>query len=188
MQLHKRFPKPLRYLKRGAQVLLPKDFGAIVAHTGLSKDWVVLEAGSGSGFLTVQLARLVSKVVSYDVKESHLKLAKLNAKEAKLTNVEFHLGDVSEYDGNPVNLIVLDLKDSHEKIEWAYNKLLSGGYLVGYLPNTDQLKTFYLEAKKYFKEVFALEVYEREWEVREFGARPAHTGLTHTAFLVICEK
>ncbi len=188
MQLHKRFPKPLRYLSRRAQVILPKDFGSIVAHTGLSKDWVVVEGGSGSGFLTIQLARVVREVHSYEIREDHYKHALKNIKDAKLDNVILNNSDISEYDGPEVGLIILDLKDAHTKIEWAYSHLKSGGYLVAYLPNTDQLKSFVLAARDKFKDVFALESLEREWEVREFGARPVHTGLTHTAFLVFCEK
>jgi len=71
----------------------------------------------------------------------------------------------------------------------AHNALVSGGYLVGFLPNLEQAKEFFLaaEAAK-FSDVFMIESIVREYDVREYGVRPKHVGLTHTAYLVFAQK
>ncbi len=48
----------LRKAKRGPQIIPPKDFGMIVAETGCGKDWKVVDAGTGSGFLAMMLANI----------------------------------------------------------------------------------------------------------------------------------
>ena len=62
------FPPLLMKLKRGGPAITqPKDAGLIIGYTGLGKNSKVLELGSGTGFMTVQLANIAKEVVSYDI-------------------------------------------------------------------------------------------------------------------------
>ena len=89
IQLQKKF-------KRGPAVIIPKDIAIIIANTNLDKSSIVLDAGSGSGFLTCFLARFVKKVYSYDNRKEFLEISKSNAASLGLKNITFKLGDVHE--------------------------------------------------------------------------------------------
>jgi tRNA (adenine57-N1/adenine58-N1)-methyltransferase len=70
----------MRNLKRGPQVVLPKDFGMVAAFTGIGKKSVVVDAGAGSGFLAVALGNIAKSVVTYERREEFAKLAERNIK------------------------------------------------------------------------------------------------------------
>ena len=59
-------PPHYRRLKRGPQVVLPKDIGMIIAYTGVGKESVCVDAGTGSGWLAISLARIAKEVTTYD--------------------------------------------------------------------------------------------------------------------------
>ncbi len=190
MQFDFHFPPVFKKLKRGGPaVILPKDVGTILGYSGLTRDSLVVEAGSGSGFLTIALAQIAKKVISYEIKEEFHQLAKSNAQKAGLTNIDFRLTSVLE--GIPekdADCVVLDMQESVKAVPIAHASLASGGTLAGYLPNIEQAKDFALECKKLFKDVFMLENIMRDYEIRDFGVRPKHWGLTHTAYLVFARK
>ena len=61
-------------MKRGAQVVYPKDIGPILVWGDIAAGMTVLEAGTGSGALTMALARAVGpsgRVVSVERRDDH---------------------------------------------------------------------------------------------------------------------
>lgn len=185
------FPPLFRKLERGGPaVVLPKDIGMIIAYTGLNKESTVVEAGAGTGFLTVALAQIAKRVVSYEQKPEFAALARSNVEKAGLSNVEIRQRNVLEgIEETDVDVVVLDMPDADKVVPLAYAALKKGGCLAGYLPHTEQMKAFLVAAQNArFSEVFALENIIREYEVRDFGVRPQHWGLTHTAYLVFARK
>ncbi|NYZ77498.1 tRNA (adenine-N1)-methyltransferase, partial [Candidatus Micrarchaeota archaeon] len=62
------------------------------------------------------------------------------------------------------------------------------GTFAAHCLNVEQAKVLVLELRKHFREVFMLENIIREYEVRDFGTRPQHFGLMHTAYLVFARK
>ena len=74
-------PPAYRRLKRGPQVMLPKDIGMVIAYTGITKESKCVDAGTGSGWLAVSLARVAKEVTSYETREEFMKLAQKNASE-----------------------------------------------------------------------------------------------------------
>lgn len=184
-----RVPHIMRKLRRGPSVMLPKDVGMIVSYTCLGKDSLVVDAGAGTGFNAIMLGRIAKKVVSYERREEFAKLAKENVAFLGLKNVKVKHADIMDgIEEKEADLVSLDMPESEKVIPLAHAALKEGGYCVGYLPNVEQAKEFFLEAQKCFREVFMLENIVREYEVRDFGVRPKHIGLMHTAYLVFARK
>jgi len=188
--LIKKFPPILKKLKRGPQVVVAKDFGAIVAYTGVGKESVVVDAGTGSGFLAIFLANICKKVVSYEIRKDFYELALENVKESGLKNIEIKNKDIFEgIDEKNVDLITLDLPNSEKALKHAKEALKENGYVVGILPNIEQLKAFYEELKNLgFKEIFAIETFHREIMVRKEGTRPTTKEVVHTSYLCFGRK
>ncbi len=181
-QLQKKF-------KRGPAIILPKDIAVIIANTNLDKSSNVLDAGSGSGFLTCFLARFVKKVYSYDNRKEFLEIAKENAKLLNLKNIIFKHQDIfQEIKEKDLDLIILDLKDAHLALSNSYQALKQSGFLAAYLPNISQVQEFVNEARKQFKIFKVLETIERPWIVEEKRLRPENVILGHTGFIVILKK
>lgn len=70
----------LKKAKRGPQIIMPRDSALISSITGCSPGWKVVDAGTGSGFLSMFLANLGCKVYSYEKKKEFYEIAKKNAK------------------------------------------------------------------------------------------------------------
>ena len=186
------FPPLLRKLKRGGPaVTLPKDAGFIIAYTGIGKDSRVIELGSGTGFMTVQLANIAKEVVSYEKRQEFMTLAKENAKRAGLNNVTFKLKDVlegiEEQDGS-WDMVFCDIADAEKAVPLMHKALCKDGFMAAHCLHSEQAKALHLAAKEVFSDVFTMEAISREYEVRDFGFRPAHFGLMHTAYLVFARK
>ncbi len=89
----KDFIKNLRKIKRGPAIMLQKDIGIILGNTSIDKDSKVLDAGSGCGILSCNLARFVKKVYSYDNRKEFLDIAKENAEKFEIKNITFICGN-----------------------------------------------------------------------------------------------
>ncbi|MGB9635128.1 MAG: methyltransferase domain-containing protein [Candidatus Micrarchaeia archaeon] len=179
----------LKRLRRGAAVVLPKDFGTVVAYTGIGKESVAAEAGTGTGFMAVQLSRICSKVYSYENREDHYKIAKSNLDKLHITNVELRLGSIDGLDVYDLDLVFLDFKGSDQYVSKMHLHIKDGGFLVGYCPNIEQAKVFHIAAVKAgYKDVFTVTSNVTDYEIREFGCRPVNLGLLHTAYLVFARK
>lgn len=186
------WPPFARALKRGPQVVLPKDAGLIIAYAGIGRESKVLDAGAGSGWLAVQLARVAGRVVSYEQREDFAKLAAGNVKRAGLDAVaEVRLRDVIKdgFDEAEADVVCLDLADSDKAVAHAAAALKKGGVLVGYVPHAEQLNSFVQAGEAAgIGGWYCMEGIVREMLVRTFGVRPANVGLTHTGYLAFGMK
>lgn len=185
-----RFPPMLSGMKRGPAVIIPKDIGLVISYTGVGKKSKVLEAGAGSGFATIILGNIAKSVVSYERNAQFFEIASKNVERAGLSNVKFKNADILEgIKEKGMDLILLDMPDSEKAVGDARDSLAEGGFLVGFLPNIEQAKEFFLKCEETgFRETFMLEGIVREYDVREYGVRPKHVGLVHTAYLVFSRK
>ena len=178
-------------MKRGAQVILPKDVALIIAYTGLMPDWKVLDVGTGSAFSSIFLANYLTKgkVVTYEKDERFYKIAKENISLSGLKNIKLvkrdFLKGIKEKD---FDLILLDLEDANKAIKIAYKSLKVGGYLVVYSPTVDHLLKVCKEMKKFdFTEMEIAENIVREWQF-EKTLRPKTKGIMHTGLITIARK
>ena len=183
-------------MPRGAQVIYPKDAAQIVIEGDIFPGARVLEAGAGSGALTLSLLRAVGEhgtVFSYEIRDDHLKYALSNVSEfmgSVPDNWQPRLGDlrdvtVDDLDG-PVDRIILDMLEPWECLETCQNLLLPGGVLVAYVATVPQLMKVMegIRARRCFTEPRAWESLVREWKVDGLATRPEHRMNAHTAFLV----
>ncbi|AIF68485.1 tRNA methyltransferase [Palaeococcus pacificus DY20341] len=186
----------LAKMKRGPQTIHPKDAAQIVAHAGISPGDFIIEAGVGSGALTIFLANIVGKegkIVSYEVREDFAKLAWRNIVWAGFDDrVEIKLKNI--YDGideENVSHIILDLPQPENVLEHAIKALKPGGFFVAYTPCANQVIRFYAKLKEYkghFSRPKTIECLVREQEVKENCFRPSTRMLAHTGYLTFMRK
>lgn len=184
------YPYLYRRLKRGPQVILPKDIGIVIAYSGVDKDSICVDAGTGSGWLALSLARLCKHVYSYDTREDFIAIAERNRNILGLGNITFKRRDVFKgIDEEEVDLVTLDLPNSERALRHAKRALKDGGAVVGYLPYTEQAKKFVDKLNDLnFADTYTMECILRDMVVRREGVRPSTKGIWHTAYLTIARK
>ncbi len=186
-------------MKRGAQVIYPKDVGLILVYADIFEGATVVEAGSGSGSLTLALARAVGehgRVISYELREDHHERAVENVnawyegRGRKPTNVELRLGDV--FDGIPeevVDRIVLDMPEPWRAVGPSTEPLAGGGILCCYLPTVPQVvHTVEALRRDGFGFIDTLEGLVRTWNIDGQSVRPDHRMVAHTGFIITARK
>lgn len=183
-------------MPRGAAVIYPKDSAQILVEGDIFMGARVLEAGAGSGALSMTLLRAVGSeghVFSYEVREDHLEFAENNVEEYFGTKPEWwsprlgDLADVKKEDlGGPVDRIILDMLEPWEHLETVRDLLIPGGVFMTYVATVPQLMKVMegLRELKCFTEPRAWESLVREWKVEGLATRPEHRMNAHTAFLI----
>lgn len=181
-------------MSRGPQTLAPKDLAAILYEAGVVAGARVVEAGSGSGALTVTVARAVGEqghVVSYDMAEESIRVARANVAAAGVESVvEFRVGDVrSGIEERKVDTVILDILDPWAAVGAAWDAIRPCGHFAAFSPNMEQVKeTVAAIRARPFVDVRTVELIEREMEVREVGVRPSFAALGHTGYLTFARK
>ncbi|HEY6566785.1 MAG TPA: tRNA (adenine-N1)-methyltransferase [Actinomycetota bacterium] len=192
-----RFADFVLKMPRGAQVVYPKDIGPIVIEADVFPGARVIEAGTGSGALTIGLCRAVGPeglVVSYEVRAEH--------REQALANIERFFGsmpptvDLREGDlvsvaetGDRFDRAVLDLPDPWTFLDALAGVLEPGGVLVSYLPTIMQVQQLVLALPVAgFHHLETSETMKRGWHVTGRSVRPDHRMVGHTGFLVIARR
>jgi tRNA (adenine57-N1/adenine58-N1)-methyltransferase len=186
-------------MKRGAQVVYPKDVGLILVFADIFPGAFVIEAGTGSGALTLALARAVGesgRVISYEIREDHHERGVENVTAwyegmgGKPENLELRIGDI--FEGIPeegADRMVLDMPEPWHAIGTTTLSLGSGGLLCCYLPTVPQVSQT-VEAMRAggFSMIDTYEGFLRTWNVEGQSVRPDHRMVGHTGFLVIGRK
>jgi tRNA (adenine57-N1/adenine58-N1)-methyltransferase len=186
-------------MRRGAQVVYPKDVGLILVYADVRPGARVVEAGTGSGALTLALVRAVGPdglVISYESRSDHHDRAAANieawyaAQGGKPTNLELRIGDVTE--GMPerrIDRMILDLPDPWRAVGQGTESLAPGGILCSYLPTVPQVsRTVEAMRTGRFGLMSTFEVLLRTWNVEGQSVRPDHRMVAHTGWLVIGRK
>ena len=181
-------------LKRGAQIILPKDIAHIVLYCSIQPGHNVLEAGVGSGSLTTALASIVApngKVISYDTRKDFIEHAEKNLKINGLEKyVKILEKDVTKgISERNLDAVILDIPNPWDAVGRAYKSLRAGGYLCCYSPLISQLEQTVKELRKHnFIEIKTFENIQREMIIGERGTRPSFNMLGHTGYLTFARK
>ncbi|WP_019179236.1 tRNA (adenine-N1)-methyltransferase [Microbacterium yannicii] len=184
-------------MPRGAAIVYPKDAAQILAEADVFPGATVVEAGVGSGALSLWLLRAIGgqgRLVSFERREDFAAVAR--------ANVETFLGDVPpNWDvvvgdltaelpqavaAASVDRVVLDMLAPWECIDVVADALTPGGVVVCYVATATQLSRVaeYIRGTGLFTEPDANETMVRGWHVEGLAVRPDHRMVAHTGFLV----
>jgi len=169
--------------------MMPKDIGVIISNTGLCSSDNVLDAGTGSGILAIYLGEIAKKVVTYEVREEFMEIARNNIALTGISSIECRHGDIVEEIrklDEKFDVITLDTISAARVIPYVPDVIFPGGFLATYSPFLEQAKEI-REAigKTDFIEVRTIETMEREISFTDRGTRPATTRVGHTGYITI---
>ena len=177
-------------IKRKSQIIFPKDLGLILLRLSIQPGQEVIEAGTGSGALTLTLARAVGtngKIYSYDMRADMQKLAEENLRLVGMNkHVDLKTRDISEgFDESDIPAIFLDVPNPWEYLEQVHNSLRNGGFFGALVPTTNQV-TKLLEALKQFPfgELEVVEIMLRNYKIAPARLRPSDRMVGHTGYLI----
>jgi tRNA (adenine57-N1/adenine58-N1)-methyltransferase len=181
-------------LKRSGQILFPKDLGYILIKLGIAPGSRVLECGTGSGALTLTLARAVGPhghVYSYDVRADMQSLARKNVEQFGLgPQVTFKLRDAAEgFDETDVDALFLDMPEPWLFLDQALAALSGGGVLGGLLPTMNQIVE--LSAALHCRPFAMIDIEElllRPYKTAPGRVRPIDRMIAHTGYLYFARK
>lgn len=180
-------------MDRRCSILIQKDIGSVLAHTGLGAGDRVVDAGTGAGAIALNFGNVVGsegKVYTYEIREDFAEVARKNIENFGITNIEVKNMDIKEgIDEDNLDLIFLDLPKPFEIFEDVYDSLKVGGWLTVYAPYIDQAEVSYRIAKKLgFYNIDIIEILERGLEVRQQGVRPKTRMVGHSGYLLFARK
>lgn len=182
-------------VKRATNISYPKEVAWMAYFLGLKNGRKILEAGTGSGSLSIALAYFVSPdgmVVSCERRDDILEEARKNIEFAGMLDyVELRKGTVSEavsemdyFDG-----CVLDLPEPWNEIDAVKRALKPGAPLVVFLPTVNQVeRTVQKIRESGFLPPETLEILHRHWDIKKGASRPEFEMRGHTGFLIQTRK
>jgi tRNA (adenine57-N1/adenine58-N1)-methyltransferase len=181
-------------MPRGAQVIYPKDLGAILIAADIGPGQRVLEAGVGSGALSMTLLRAGADVVGYELREDFAERARANVTATLGDDVTYRIEirDVTQgIDEVGLDRILLDMPEPHAVVPAASTALRPGGILLAYLPTINQtalLRRALDDPDVPFGMSETQEIMRRTWHVEERSVRPDHRMVGHTGFLTTARR
>lgn len=188
-------------MPRGAAIVYPKDAAQIVMQADVFPGAVVVEAGVGSGALSLALLRAIGSegtLTSFERREDFAEVAKANVEtffgETPQTwNVV--VGDLAEQLGErhqpgTVDRVVLDMLAPWECIDVVADALTPGGVVICYIATATQLSRVaeYIRGTGLFTDPDASETMVRGWHVEGLAVRPDHRMVAHTGFLLTARR
>ena len=188
-------------MPRGAAIVYPKDAAQILTQADIFPGATVVEAGVGSGALSLSLIRAIGpagRLVSFERRDDFAEVAS--------ANVETFLGELpetwrivvgdlqeqlsTEFAAGAVDRVVLDMLAPWECIDAVAEALAPGGVVLCYIATATQLSRVaeYLRATELFTEPEASETMVRGWHVEGLAVRPDHRMVAHTGFLITARR
>ena len=175
-------------IRRGPQIILPKDIAWMIHKSGLKSGDTAIEAGTGAAALTLSLAQTVApngKVITFENNQKHSRIAEKNLNMSSwkdLVNInKTELGDNTEE--IRADAIFLDLPNPDQIVSWAERSLKVGGFMLIYVPTSNQIEKL-LNSLGDWKQIEIVEVIQREWQARIEALRPKSSMIGHTGFIV----
>lgn len=183
-------------MPRGAQVIYPKDAALVIIWADIFPGAKVVEAGTGSGALTMALLRSVGEkgtVISYEQKPEFAKVALANIQKFLGPSPNLVLKEADIYEGieeRGADRIILDLTQPWLVVPHAAQCLKDGGIFLSFSPHVSQCQMTVqaLNASGQFLVKETVELLLRPWVIAERVNRPAHRMVGHTGFITVARK
>jgi len=184
----------LMNIKRASQVIYPKEIGQILLKLDIGSGKRVIEAGTGSGALTIALAHYVrpdGTVYSYEAREDMINLARRNLEMAGLWDrVQLVQRDISEgFTETDVDALFLDVREPWKYLRYVCIALGDGGFFGALVPTTNQVSSLLAEMARHpFSSIEVLEILLRKYKPVAARLRPQDQMVGHTGFLIFARK
>lgn len=180
----------MKSLKRGTQIIYPKDAAYIVHRLSLHAGSRVIEAGTGSGGLTMALAWAVmpsGMVYTHEVRPDIYQIARENlARVALLPYVKMFLADIETgFKASDADALFLDVREPWRYLPFVRAALRPGGFFASLLPTANQVIDL-LSAfdQQHFGDVSVEELLLRPYKATPDRFRPDDNLIGHTGYLV----
>jgi len=185
----------IQRIKRNTQIMFPKDISHVLMRLDLFPGRRVIEAGTGSGGLTLALCRQVmptGRVYSYESNPEAQALARANLEAlGLLPYVELKIRDIKEgFDETEVDALFLDVRSPWRYVAPAARALKAGGFFGALVPTANQVSDL-LEALQGHGEFAFTEVEElilRPYKAVPARLRPADRIIGHTGYLIFARR
>ena len=185
----------LMNVKRVTQIVYPKDIGMILLKLDVGAGRRIIEAGSGSGALTVALAHGVAPsghVYSYEVREEMLRVAERNLTRVGLADlVTLRKRDIAEgFEERDVDALFLDVREPQAYLDQVEVALCDGGFFGSIVPTSNQVSDLLaaMESRPAFIGIDVMELMMRQYKPVPQRLRPRDTMVGHTGYLVFARK
>lgn len=184
-------------MPRGAQVIYPKDLAMILFWADIYPGCRVLEAGTGSGALTLALLRAVGpegRVITYEQRDEFARraLANIHMRVGEVANLAVRLRPVEDglAEEEPVDRVLLDLPEPWKLMSLVAKALRPGGIFLCYVPTIVQSHQIAetLQREPHWALVETFETLYRPWNIEGQSVRPFHRMVAHTGFITVARR
>jgi tRNA (adenine57-N1/adenine58-N1)-methyltransferase len=184
-------------MPRGATIVYPKDAAMILGFADIKPGIRVLEAGVGSGALSIWLLRSIGEngfLQSVEIRQEFAEISEKNVSSyfgGKPANWNLTIGALQEQEFDAdFDRVVLDMLSPWECLEVAAKALVPGGVFMAYVATTTQLSKIAEAIKESdnFTEPESTETIVRGWHHEGLAVRPQHRMIGHTGFLIIARR
>ncbi|NUP74071.1 MAG: tRNA (adenine-N1)-methyltransferase [Sinomonas sp.] len=188
-------------MPRGAAVVYPKDAGQIVTMADIFPGARVVEAGVGSGALSISLLRAVGDggyLHSFERRQEFADIARGNVETIfggphpawRISLGDFQDEVVKAEEPGTVDRVVLDMLAPWECLDAVATVLAPGGVWINYVATATQLSRTAeaIRADGRFTEPDAWESMVRGWHLEGLAVRPEHRMVGHTGFLLVTRR
>ncbi|MGM7665912.1 tRNA (adenine-N1)-methyltransferase [Microbacterium sp. A93] len=188
-------------MPRGAAIIYPKDAAQIVMQADIFPGATVVEAGVGSGALSLALLRAIGHdgtLVSFERRDDFAEVAKANVDTffgETPDTWRVVVGDLldalpAELPEGTVDRVVLDMLAPWEVMDVVADALTPGGVVLCYVATATQLSRVaeYIRGTGQFTDPDASETMVRGWHVEGLAVRPDHRMVAHTGFLLTARR
>ena len=175
--------------------MYPKDIGYVLLRLNAGPGTQVIEGGTGSGGLTLALARAVAPtghVYTYEGRPEHSELAQQNLARLGLDAVvTFRVRNIAQgFEERNVDALFLDVRTPWRYLDGVEAALKDSGVFGAFLPTTPQVSDLVagLEAQGVFANIEVEEIILRPWKPVPGRLRPVDRMIAHTGFLIFARK
>jgi tRNA (adenine57-N1/adenine58-N1)-methyltransferase len=187
----------LNSIRRITQIIYPKDASFMIYLSSIKPGSTVLEAGVGSGFLTLSILNFIGsngKLIGFDIRGEHISVARENIEKHGFSgNAQLILGDVRDEElvgENVFDAVFYDLPDPWNALNTAYKGLKPSSPILVYVPTINQVEKTVLAMRSHggFIDIHVYEIMVREYSVEEGATRPYTLMIGHTGYIVFARK